>query len=225
MELVQLGNASGRIAAVRSRTYQLLGAAFAFPDQDFFAAGRDGSFARAVAEACRGLPHGLGDFERLRIQDADGSYVDFESEYIRLFDLGPAGPPCPLYGGLYGGRDRMKVMEDATRFYNFFHLRLSSERRELPDHITTELEFLHYLTFREAQVCEAGGHAGSLWRAERDFLARHLCKWVPALCARVEKHATLPFFPALAGFAARFLDRDHHYAAAAAGSEVDDASM
>lgn len=219
MELIQLENAAGHLAAARSRTYQLLGAAFAFPDQDFFVAARDASFAGAVAEACRGLPHQLGDPERLRIDDADGSYLEFESEYIRLFDLGPAGPPCPLYGGLYGGGDRMKVMEDATRFYNFFQLRLASDRRELPDHITTELEFLHYLTFREAQVCQDGGNPGSLRRAEHDFLARHLCKWVPQLHARVEKQTTHPFFPALTGFAAQFLDRDRHYAAAAA--EVD----
>ena len=111
----------------------------------------------------------------------------------------------------------MKTMEDATRFYNFFQLRVSPEMQELPDHITTELEFLHYLTFREAQARQQGTDPTPLLRAERDFLARHLCKWVPRMQARLAKQTTLPFFPALVGFAAVFFVADQAYAAAAAG--------
>jgi len=214
MELAVAGNVSVRAAASRSRMYQLIGAAFAFPDEEFFDALRDGMFSRAVASAAAGLPYESGDPLRLGVDDAAG-YGNFESEYIRLFDLGTAGPPCPLYGGLYGG-DRMKVMEDATRFYNFFQLRLASDMRELPDHITTELEFLHYLTYREAEVCQQAGDASSLLRAERDFLSRHLCKWLPKLQARLAKQTTEPFFPALVEFAARFAAQDQAYASAMA---------
>jgi len=215
MELVNLENASARIAASRSRLYQLLALAFAFPDEEFFEAVRDGTFALALANACAGLPYDLPGTATLQLGNADGSYTDFESEYIRLFDVGAAGPPCPLYGGLYGG-DRMKVMEDATRFYNFFQLRLAPQLRELPDHITTELEFLHYLAFREAEAREHGLDPSSLLRAERDFLTRHPCKWVPRLQARLAKQTTEPFFPALVGFALAFFERDHAYAASAA---------
>ena len=109
----------------------------------------------------------------------------------------------------------MKVMEDATRFYNYFGLRLAGELRELPDHITTELEFLHYLTFREAQIRQQGQDPSSLLRAERDFLARHLCRWVPRLQARLAKQDTLPFFPALVHLALEFFETDRSYATAA----------
>ena len=44
----------------------------------------------------------------------------------------------------------MKSMEEVIRFYNYFGLKLSDERRIPPDHLATELEFLHYLTFRQA---------------------------------------------------------------------------
>jgi DMSO reductase family type II enzyme chaperone len=108
------------------------------------------------------------------------------------------------------------VMEDATRFYNFFHLRLSPEMRELPDHITTQLEFLHYLTFRQVEAYQEGLDISSLLRAERDFLARHLCKWMPHLQARLAKQTTLSFFPALVCFTAAFLAADHAHAAATA---------
>ena len=215
MELISVQSESAQTAANRSRMYQLLGAAFAFPDEDFFEAIHDGTFATTLAQMCIGLPYDLTSVATLDLVPGGTSYAEFESEYIRLFDVGPAGPPCPLYGGVYIG-DRMKVMEDATRFYNFFHLRLAPDMRELPDHITTELEFLHYLTFREAEVSQQGLDVSSLLRAERDFLARHLCKWMPHLQARLAKQTTLSFFPALVRFAATFLAADQAYAAATA---------
>jgi DMSO reductase family type II enzyme chaperone len=215
MEVISLQSEPAQIAASRSRMYQLLGAAFSFPDEDFFAALHDGTFATVLAEICLGLPYDLTGAATVDLVAGGTSYAEFESEYIRLFDVGPAGPPCPLYGGVYIG-DRMKVMEDATRYYNFFHLRLSPQMRELPDHITTELEFLHYLTFRQAEAHQEGLDVSSLLRAERDFLMRHLCKWMPRLQARLAKQTTLPFFPALVRFAATFLAADHAYAATAA---------
>jgi DMSO reductase family type II enzyme chaperone len=110
----------------------------------------------------------------------------------------------------------MKVMEATVRFYNYFQLKLSSTQRELPDHITTELEFLHYLTFRETEARQSGADPSSLLRAERDFLTRHLCKWVPRMQARLAKQETDPFFPALVHFAASFFEADRAYTAATA---------
>ena len=217
MEEMTLDTAAEPATANRSRLYQLLGMAFAFPDEDFFNAIADGTFAAAVAHTGAALPYDLGAAARLDLSDVDIAYDDFESEYIRLFDVGAAGPPCPLYGGVYIG-DRMKTMEDATRFYNFFHLRPAPEMHELPDHITTQLEFLHYLTFRETELRQQGGDPSSLLRAERDFLARHPCKWLPRLQSRLAKQECHPFFPALVRFAIAFFDADQQYAAAVAGS-------
>jgi DMSO reductase family type II enzyme chaperone len=211
MELTNLQSAAEHIAAQRSRLYQLLEAAFAFPDDEFFTAVRDGTFATALAHLCEALPYDLTSVATLDLGAVGESYAEFEAEYIRLFDVGAAGPPCPLYAGVYIG-DRMKVMEDATRFYNFFSLRVSPQLRELPDHITTELEFLHYLTFREAEARQHGLDPTPLLRAQRDFLARQLCKWVPRLYARLAKQTTLPFFPALVRFAIAFFERDQAYA-------------
>jgi DMSO reductase family type II enzyme chaperone len=216
MQLANLQTEAERTAAARSRMYQLLALAFAFPDEDFYNALRDGSFAAVLAEACVALPYDLASAATLELGAVGDSHTDFESEYIRLFDVGAAGPPCPLYGGVYAG-DRMKNMEDATRFYNYFQLRISPEMQELPDHITTELEFLHYLTFREADALQHGIDPSPLLRAERDFLRRHLCKWVPKLLGRMAKQQTLPFFPALIRFALTFFETDQAYANAAAG--------
>src|SRR5574337_274863 len=106
MELPSLETAAEPGTANRSRLYQLLGMAFAFPDEDFFTAIADGTLAAAVAGTCAGLPYDLGSVPRLDLQGASIAYADFESEYIRLFDVGAAGPPCPLYGGVYIGDRR-----------------------------------------------------------------------------------------------------------------------
>ena len=81
------------------------------------------------------------------------------------------------------------------------------------------LEFLHYLTFREAEIRQRALDPSSLVRAERDFLGRHLCKWVPRLQARLAKQQAGPFFPALVRFAATFFELDRAYAAATAEGE------
>lgn len=205
------------IAAARSRVYQLLAHAFAFPDEDFFAAIGDGDLALALAQACLELPYDLTGGLSLAVGAPPQTYRDFESDYIRLFDVGASGPPCPLYGGVYGG-DRMKVMEDATRFYNYFGLRLSADAHELPDHVTTELEFMHYLTYREALATEARSDVSSLRRAQRDFLARHLRRWMPRLEERLRKQSAPPFFVALVRFAVAFFEADHAHVTAAAAS-------
>ncbi len=122
-----------------------------------------------------------------------GDEDDLAVEFTRLFDVGKSGPPCPLYGGLYGGT-RMKTMEEAVRFYNHFGLSLSENIRELPDHLTTELEFLHFLAFREAESHQQGGDPGPYQRAQRDFIFRHPGRWVPELRERLEKNDPMPFF-------------------------------
>jgi DMSO reductase family type II enzyme chaperone len=216
MELTNLETETEQGAAARSRLYGLLATAFSFPDEELYESFRDGTVARIIDEICLVLPYDFALAATPDLRSVQQPYAEFESEYICLFDVGAAGPPCPLYGGVYIG-DRMKTMEDATRFYNFFQLHLSPEMRELPDHITTELEFLHYLTFREAEARQRGIDPLSLLRAERDFLARHLCRWVPRMQVRLGKQTTYPFFPALVKFAASFFDADRAYAARAAG--------
>lgn len=215
MELADLHTPEEQAAATRSQLYQILGLAFEFPTPDFFEAAREGAFSQSLAQICAALPYSL-TASTTNLNQVGTSYGDFESEYIGLFDVGAAGAPCPLYGGVYGG-DRMKVMEDALRFYQFFGLRLSAEIRELPDHLTTELEFLHFLTFRETEARQQGADPSPFLRAQRDFLTRCVCRWFPQFQARLAAQSCAPFFPALVRFAATFFEADQRYATTAAG--------
>ena len=200
-------------AAARSRLYDLLAHAFAVPDPAFYRAVREGAFAAQVWENVAVLPYAFAfaDGEAVRQQfDEVGDHRELQSEYIRLFDVGTPRPPCPLYGGEYK-KGRKGTMEELIRFYNYFGLRPSPCSRDMPDHITIELEFMHFLTFREVTALHHQQDRASYLRAERDFLERHLCAWVPRLGERVSRQQPHPFYAALAGLAEAFLAADLRY--------------
>lgn len=44
----------------------------------------------------------------------------------------------------------MKTPEDLVRLHGRFGLELADSPRGLPDHLATQLEFVHFLAFREA---------------------------------------------------------------------------
>jgi DMSO reductase family type II enzyme chaperone len=191
-------------AEARSRAYQLFARAFGYPEGDLLEAIQSGELAEALGaaltEASPSLAAGL-DRSALRAPDDAEALA---AEYTRLFDVGTKGPPCPLHGGLWLG-DRMKTMEEVLRFYRHFGLVLATEPSELPDHLGLELEFLHYLAFRENEASREGTDAGAFERAERDFLSRHPGRFVPLLRANLERERATPFFVALARALEEFL--------------------
>jgi len=202
--LVGLEGEQERHAAARSLAYISFAQMFEYPDAKMEAAVREGRLAASLRDAVAAVdPNLLEDCDWAALSDAGGD-DDLAVEFTRLFDVGAGGPPCPLHGGLYHGA-RMKTMEEAVRFYNHFGLTLSEAPRELPDHLTTELEFLHFLTYREAETLAAGGDAGPWRRAQRDFVSRHPARWVPKLRERLEAQDPMPFFRELVRGLASFL--------------------
>jgi len=204
-------------AASRSLVYGLLGEAVSFPEREQLAAIRDGTLAQALHAALSAVDPGCVagiDWDALRDAGADDD--ELAIEHTRLFEVGASGPPCALYGGLYGDA-RMKTMEEAVRFYNHFGLTLSEDPRELPDHLTTELEFLHFLAFREAQALRAGFDVGPYRRAQRDFIARHPGRWVPLLVRRLAQAKAGRFHTALFDALAGWLEREHRTLVAEVG--------
>lgn len=200
-------------AAARSRLYDLLARAFAVPELSFSQSVREGTFAAQVRDNLAALPYAfaLSDGEAVPQQlGVAASHRELQSEYIRLFDVGTPRPPCPLYGGEYK-KGRKGIMEELIRFYNYFGLRPSPRSRDMPDHITIELEFMHFLTFREVAALHHQQDRTSYLRAERDFLERHLCVWVPRLGERLRRQQPHPFYAALARLAEAFLTADLRY--------------
>lgn len=181
-------------AAARCHLYRLLADGFTYPDRDLFEILKTGRYREDATETCQVLSHSLGP--ALGGLVASGDYTAFQAEYLRLFEVGLGIPPCPLYGGIYRG-GRKAVMEELTRFYNFFGLSMEQGAGELPDHLTTELEFMHFLAFKELAALQRNEDATSYRRAQADFLERQLASWLPALDTRLQGLGSPPFYAAL----------------------------
>ena len=82
---------------------------------------------------------------------------------------------------------RSGTREDVVRFYDYFGDVLDEKFAWQPDHLSLQLEFMHYLCFRES---EQGEEVLSYQLAQLDFAERHLVSWVPRFAAQVEKHAS-----------------------------------
>lgn len=170
-------------AAARSSLYRCLAAAFSFPTSELSEAFACGRFLDELLTTAAALPFALAVDDGLR-GDPALAHDELEQQYIRLFEVGPGRPPCPLYEGFHR-RGRMKIMEELVRFYEHFGLR--AEAGDLPDHLCAELEFMHYLAFKEAAASQAGADSRPYRLAQRDFLRRHLNRWLPRLRLRLEQ--------------------------------------
>jgi DMSO reductase family type II enzyme chaperone len=144
---------------------------------------------------------------------------ELKREYSGLFEVGSDGPPVPiredLQTGQHGG-----TREQLVRFYNYFNYALDEKFAWAPDHLSVQLEFMHFLCFREASADE---DALSYQLAQADFSQRHLLKWVPKLTASVA--ATMPesLYSSVVRLLDEFLRRDFEWqkSTISAGDEAD----
>lgn len=204
-------------AAARSEIYRVLADALEFPSRDFHGEVREGAFRERVAAAIGALPYVIGVDVDLAALDDASEYVDFQGEYMRLFDVGAVRPPCPLYGGEWGIGTRKRSMEEAVRFYRFFGMKVDQSARELPDHVTVELEFLQVLAFTEGMTRARGVDPASLLRAQCDFIDRHPGRWWPMLQRKLPGESPSPFYGALVALTGAVLVADRAYMGALLG--------
>ncbi len=210
MTVVRLKGLSGReelAAAARSSLYGRLAVAFAFPTPGLVEALACGRFWAELAAEAAALPFDLplAGETRAALCDPTLSHDELQQEYIRLFEVGPGRPPCPLYEGSHRS-GRLKIMEELVRFYE--HFGLQPQPGDQPDHLCAQLEFMHYLAFKEAAALSAGGPTASFVLAQRDFLDRRLGRWLRRLRGRLEGLEPPRLYLALAGLAERYVALD-----------------
>lgn len=195
-----------RDAPPRGQIYAVLSTVFTFPDRHLHETILQEDWPGAVSAAVSRLPHSL--HVPARGWGVPASYDRFQSEYIRLFEVGGrGGPPCPLHSGHYTS-DRLRTMETLVRFYNFFGLAIVEGM--MPDHASVELEFMYYLTASEAGA-SSKSEAASLLRAQHDFLRGHLAGWWPQLAGQVTRSRPAAFYKSAVDLTLRFLRGDERY--------------
>ena len=212
-----------RIAS-RSRLYSLLAEAYRYPDEAFRNQVRQGDLAGALGILLSNLPYPFGWIENEEETFRSLGQVkdeDIEVEFIRLFESGPGSPPCALIEGAYG-EDRRVVMRELILFYNHFGLSYAEGAQdERPDHMCLEMEFLHYLTFKELHAIQQGHDASSYIRAQRDFLKRHPLCWTGKLVERMDRikasltedacREVILFYRGLIKLTDRYIQEDFRY--------------
>ncbi len=211
-------------SANRSRLYRFFSESLRYPEAGFSERILDGSFSRSAEELLACLPYpaeALCEQARRLGLARDLTQQDVEVEFVRLFEAGIGSPPCPLVEGVYD-RDRRAVLKELILFYNHFGLSYAEgSQAERPDHLSLELEFLHYLTFKEVLAIQSGKDACGYRRAQIDFLSRHPLSWTGKLVEKVERICSnLPedcsreavlFYGRLLRLLHGFLEADFHY--------------
>ena len=141
---------------------------------------------------------------------ADARAVDtLMTSHLRLFGHTVRGP-VPAYETEYGEDtlfQKPQEMSDISAFLRAFGLVLNPHRHERIDHVSTELEFLAFLTRKEAHALETGDaemRAETL-KAERTFLRDHLGRFAPTFARRTLDADAEGFYGALADLCLEFV--------------------
>jgi DMSO reductase family type II enzyme chaperone len=207
MESASVQNNSNTVHA-RSHLFALLAEAFRYPDDEQITLIRGGALLQELSESMAQVAPELQDELGSSGLANAGAGDDLQLEYTRLFELASSGRGCSLHSGFYRG-PRMKTMEELLRFYNHFGLSLVEGQSELPDHITTQLEFLQFLSYCEAELVATGQGADDQRRARRDFIARYPARWLPQLQDRLIEKQAMAFYLSLVGLLIAVLKYDY----------------
>jgi len=120
----------------------------------------------------------------------DHQLSELQSEHRRTFGL--TGSLCyETEYGLPNEYRQSQELADIAGFYQAFGFKVGGRRRERPDHLATELEFLYVLALKEVYAMEQGidEHVEVCIEARRAFLQDHIGRWIGLFAESLAKSA------------------------------------
>jgi len=212
-------------ALARSKLYLLLSWSYLYPEDDeFLEYLQSGEFVedgRAALENLNKSLEGKGGPEaKERLQaifqhldnieewvSSEGSswnLQDLRDDHRRVFS-NVISLDCPPYETLFGNDHvfgQSYTMGDIAGYYSAFGLQLSSDIHERIDHLSVELEFIHYLAYKEsyALIHDGPEKLKMVVDAEKRFVKEHVGRWVPLFSGMLKRKADFGFYKALADF-------------------------
>lgn len=212
-------------ALCRSKLYLLVSWGYLYPEDDeFLEYLQSGEFVedgRAALEGLKKELKGVGREEsQERLQavashfDAIEEWISSEGENWNIQDLrdehrrvfsNVIALDCPPYETLFGNDHvfgQSYVMGDIAGFYSAFGLQLSPDIHERLDHLSVELEFMHYLSYKESYAILHDGQEKlkTVVEAEKKFVKEHIGRWVPLFSGMLKRKADYGFYKILADF-------------------------
>lgn len=190
-------NVEFKTTPARSNLYGSLAELLSYPDERVRLICKNKLFGEQIQPQVQALPYANSIWSHYQNSNNDEGVsednINLESEYLRLFELSGSGEPCALYGGVYTG-NRHKTMEELLRYYRLSGLSTEgASSRDMPDSIVTVIEFIQFLTYKEAvTLCVEERKAIRL--TQKDILERHLTLWLPALITRLDEKNPIPFY-------------------------------
>ncbi len=184
-------------AQARGRVYKLLSWGFLYPREPFLGQLFSGEYPAALVNAAQVAWDGC---EVPEIQVDQELVGQLPTEYIYYFEVGKNQPPCAPYAGIYlDDQQRTHILLHLSEVYKNFGLEMAAGPNELQDHLAVELEFMHFLCFKESQAMEENAPQLTGYRqAQKDFLQRHLLEWLPAFVTAVKQKCRNDFYLSLA---------------------------
>ncbi len=157
----------------------------------------------------------------LRLVDALGGQVaddEIESEYVRLFGVGPASTPAPPTESSYRVPERDGQTGAFVAGVQAEYLKMgvpTFRGTEPPDHISSEMEAMSYLCRTEAHAWKAAAvdEALNALKLQRGFLDRHLAIWVPLFAGRTRSARPAEPYASLVEFLHAFVVHEKNLAA------------
>lgn len=191
----------------RGDCYRLLSACFYQPQKEAFI--QEEFFKNLEALLRQISPDAAAHVSVMEKAFLEYSEEDLLIAYAKLF-VGPNELLAPPYGSIYFDGAR-QVMGDSTmetiKMYEAEGLSIDAEFKELPDHITVELEFMNFLIYKEIEAAEKSDFstASQLIEKQQVFLDKFLGQWIHPFREKIKEGTDNEFYTSLADCVSIFI--------------------
>lgn len=172
----------------RSEFYLTLAQSFLTPQTEEHYRAMVDYLADDLADLDRSLTYGIEtQLDALRAAMSRlSSHEELLVEYSRMFLQPPHEAAlnvcCPLDGAMMGG-----TVSEIETFYRNYGVERGDHFKDLPDHVSVQLEFVSYLFGRAAEGMENGKPDTDAEKAAGHFLYQFVSRWIPHFEAGIEK--------------------------------------
>ena len=172
-------------ALARAQVYRLLAHAFFQPDSPLSRIKANGHLLAHGRAALATLPGAAPLLKQLDVVSEglrSTSRRELARQYVALFSHGWEGASLP-YETEYTTPhtfQKQTQLADVAGFYRAFGLQWETQGHERPDHLSLELEYMNYLSLKEAHALAQGVEEGVAVcvDAQKAFLRDHLGRWL-----------------------------------------------
>lgn len=196
------------LTAERSNIYRLLSGCFYEPDRGLFLEENlCGNLEKLLGKVC---PEASSTADKMAQALENSSQVDLAVEHAALF-IGPFELPAPPYGSVYLEKSNRLMGDTTMEVKNIYaEAGLKLDVQEPPDHISFELEFIHYLFIQEKEALDKGDSekAQNLATRRDNFLKVYLASWVPRFCEKIRTSTKHIFYQNLADCLETFIEQE-----------------